>query len=259
MGDEPRRAEEISSSNVSLNSEYTYYDGLTSLLMDIISTRRMNSSPALLMSETHSAVYVPHDGGLDESFQFIKNLRQASYFLILYSYRFQCVECLITVQDILTPREERLVTIKDKTGFSRSLQNYRKAYSSEHNKWRKRVMKSQGESCGACGSENDLELAHITGVEDFYYRYGKSRKLRYPTARYKGVEYSYREDNLVMLCRKCHDAQTMSWGILAALFNPDDFLDLVHRKHRVDTVFSNKIKNRKWVEAEDLYQYRLPS
>lgn len=67
--------------------------------------------------------------------------------------------------------------------------------------WRDKVLERDGHACRSCGakaaSDLLLHLAHITSAQAF------NRYFGHP----EGLRQSYRDDNLVILCRYCHSAE----------------------------------------------------
>lgn len=64
-------------------------------------------------------------------------------------------------------------------------------------RWREDIFERDGFRCISCGSEDSLDLAHVTSVTAFVRA----------TFVLEAMDYSYRDDNLVTLCRHCHDVQ----------------------------------------------------
>ncbi len=86
--------------------------------------------------------------------------------------------------------------------------------------WRTKILARTGTRCAHCGRDTEsrqIVLAHITPVLEF--------KECYPT-REEAVRASYRYDNLVMLCRRCHalDPTTGSGG------SPSNWRELAGRR-----------------------------
>ncbi|HUR62184.1 MAG TPA: HNH endonuclease signature motif containing protein [Candidatus Thermoplasmatota archaeon] len=63
-------------------------------------------------------------------------------------------------------------------------------------KWRPYILDRDKGKCRVCGSREELEMAHITDAVAFVRAGGHHR----------AVTFSYRWDNLVMLCSECHGA-----------------------------------------------------
>ncbi len=61
-------------------------------------------------------------------------------------------------------------------------------------RWRPVILKRDRNRCRVCSSREDLEMAHVTDCVAF---------VRV-TGRKEGVTFSFRWDNLVMLCAVCH-------------------------------------------------------
>lgn len=62
-------------------------------------------------------------------------------------------------------------------------------------RWRQRIFLRDGGRCLACGATSSLELAHVTPTRDFLDE-GSDASI--------AVQASYRNDNLLTLCRACH-------------------------------------------------------
>lgn len=227
--------------------------GLHCLLKDVNLFRSVSDSPIFIMSKGSPAFYMP--SGISVS-EYIERSRAPVLFAALRSSAFSCPRCVIELYRHWEQKDQRSVTMKDHIGDGERLQRTRKKFSSSHNRWRKKFLKNSG-TCVSCGAAEELELAHITPVEEFFYSYRKGRRLRHPSAKYLGVELSYREDNLRILCRRCHDAQTMNWGLYFAVEKPGEFVEMIHRKHTVMDIFESVIKKRGWRSAEDLQQTKL--
>lgn len=213
--------------------------------------------PGIVISNRSVPVFIPdvsRSSGFDS---FVHDQWRGIIFSALHGQSIGCVKCLMELFSQWRGETDRIRSMPDLVRDSDQLGKSRKAFSSNHIKWRKNFLMERGSACEICGDADTLELAHITSVEDFFYRYHKGRKLRYPSLKYLGVERSYRKDNLMILCTKCHDAQTMSWDILYALMRPAEFIDLLHRKHQVLDRFSSVMDRRGWQTAEDLYQSKL--
>lgn len=227
------------------------------LYRDVKRFRTVTSSPLVLSGGKLVTFYQPHmqaSGKLDE---YMKSVSSSLYFSILHGTLLECPKCLVSIYGFWEADHEGSRIMKDHVGNLDRLQKMRKAFSSVHNRWRKDFLKSSGSRCKVCGHAEDLELAHITPVEDFFYMYRKGRRLRHPSAKYLGVEFSYRNDNLMILCTRCHDAQTMKWPLFYAIEDPEKFLDLLHRRHEVLDLFEEIMEKRGWRTAEDLHQQKL--
>ncbi|MEK6986308.1 MAG: HNH endonuclease signature motif containing protein [Candidatus Thermoplasmatota archaeon] len=74
-------------------------------------------------------------------------------------------------------------------------QDYRSRMQS---RWRPHILARDRKRCRCCGAKEDLEMAHITDCVAF------SRAI----GRKEGVTFSFRWDNLVMLCALCHAASS---------------------------------------------------
>lgn len=216
----------------------------------------LSDSPGLIIGKESPVVYVPGGLGPEQEAAYFGDVIRAVYFTSKYASEMKCTECLVGVYRYWGGGRKRTRSIGDRAGNMTRLGEYRRSFSTEHNRWRRKFMGASGR-CASCGSAENLELAHITGVEDFFYRYGKKRTLRYPFLKYKGVETSYRRDNLILLCSECHDAQTLGWSLWYALERPKEFLELMHRRHRVLGIFEGIIEKRGWRTAEDLFQAKL--
>lgn len=228
------------------------------LMRDALKFLINTHSPCLIIGHDTPVFYVPKEKGRTELIPYVHNISaSAIYFASLKSRKLNCPRCIVELYSSWKSETNRSLRITDYVGDTEKLQKTRKAFSTAHNRWRRKLLKSSGGRCSVCGDKNDPELAHITPVEDFFYLYRKGRRLRYPTARYLGVEHSYREDNLTILCRRCHDAQTMSWGPVYAIADPDNYMELLHRKHEVTDLFESVIRKRNWSSADDLQQRRL--
>lgn len=68
------------------------------------------------------------------------------------------------------------------------------------NRWRKTIFKRDNHRCRYCGSDQNLQLAHITACQTFLDFYKKLVGWK------KALELSFRKDNLVCLCGKCHSS-----------------------------------------------------
>ena len=227
------------------------------LYRDLLRFRTCSDSPAIIVNKASIPAYLPLSLQPGRVSSYIDEISEALYFLSFHASKVGCPECFSNLFSFWNPGRTGVRTMKDHVGDPEKLQKMRGLFSSGHNRWRKRFLESFGSQCRACGEGDGLELAHITPVEDFFYRYRKGRRLRYPGAKYLGVEYSYRGDNLVILCARCHDAQTMYWGIHTALEEPVMFLEKFHRRHKVLGLFEEIIEQRGWRSAEDLYQKKL--
>jgi len=102
--------------------------------------------------------------------------------------------------------------------------------------WRPIIFKRDGFRCVNCGETKNCNTAHITPCFDFVKKYDK-----------KGIEMSFREDNLVTLCKECHiDAQhAMLKG-----FNISG--EMKERARKVFKLFEEKITERGWRTLIDL-------
>ncbi|HKJ96680.1 MAG TPA: hypothetical protein VJ944_02930 [Thermoplasmataceae archaeon] len=231
--------------------------GRVNLLRNALKFKTVSGSPCIVYGHDHPILYIPADTVREDLPGYIGTVSKSLYFLAINGGKISCPKCLTILSSQFSSAQSGSRTVKDYVGDPELLQRTRHRYSSSHNRWRRNLLKSSGNSCSVCSDSENLELAHITSVEDFFYRYKKGRWLRYPNAKYLGVEYSYREDNLSILCRRCHDAQTASWDLLCALDEPDKFLEVIHRKHKVTDLFENIMERRGWRSAEDLFQSRL--
>ncbi len=63
-------------------------------------------------------------------------------------------------------------------------------------RWRPDILKRDRKRCRCCGAKEDLEMAHVTDCVAFSRAVGRK----------EGVTFSFRWDNLVMLCALCHGA-----------------------------------------------------
>jgi hypothetical protein len=63
-------------------------------------------------------------------------------------------------------------------------------------KWRPFILERDRHRCRVCGAKEELEMAHITDAVAFVRAAGHHR----------AVTFSYRWDNLMMLCAECHGA-----------------------------------------------------
>src|SRR5688572_10155784 len=61
-------------------------------------------------------------------------------------------------------------------------------------RWRPHILARGRSRCRACGSREDLEMAHLTDCVAFARAVGRK----------EGVTFSFRWDNLVTLCAECH-------------------------------------------------------
>jgi hypothetical protein len=61
-------------------------------------------------------------------------------------------------------------------------------------RWRPHILARDRSRCRACGSKEDLEMAHLTDCVAFARAVGRK----------EGVTFSFRWDNLVTLCAVCH-------------------------------------------------------
>jgi hypothetical protein len=61
-------------------------------------------------------------------------------------------------------------------------------------RWRPHILARDRSRCRHCGSKEDLEMAHLTDCVAFARAVGRK----------EGVTFSFRWDNLVMLCGDCH-------------------------------------------------------
>lgn len=231
--------------------------GRVRLYRDILHIRNNSASPAIIINGSSNPVYLPNSFSLADYEEYADSVSEAIYFSTLHGNRVKCPRCLTTLFSFWENEQPGARVMADHIGNQDRLQEMRKSFSSSHIKWRKKFLELDGRKCRACGSTKELELAHITSVEDFFYSYRKGRRLRFPMAKYLGVEHSYRDDNLVMLCSRCHDAQTMNWGIHQALENPVEFLEMLHRRHEVLGMFEKTIEKRGWRTAENLNQKTL--
>jgi hypothetical protein len=123
-----------------------------------------------------------------------------------------------------------------------------------------------GAACAACASRGELQVAHITSARAFCYSMVWTQDT---------IRASYRMDNLVLLCKPCHGAQTMganriawtAWQLRTA--SPDSFeyrcalnrigkhgiesCDEADRRRRaVASVFGKIQRRRGWLSAIDL-------
>lgn len=227
------------------------------VLREIMSFRPARKTPGILMLKGSPTLLLTSPvGNADSDTGRLMN-SYAFFFSAINGRYIRCGRCLLELQSYWSLEGRSYPTIRDAIGDSDMLRQARMRFSSAHNRWRKKFMKEAEGKCRICGDGEKLELAHITGVEDFFYRYGRERSLRFPGARNLGVEHSYREDNLVVLCRRCHDAQTLGWSIQSALEDPSGFGDLMHRRHHVMDLFEAVIEKRGWRTADDLFQARL--
>lgn len=224
------------------------------IMGELISLRRMTGSPALIIVGWSPPMVIPAGVYPDNVHDYLENLVRPVFFLSEASSRISCIRCVYEIYDYWRPRKQR--SINERISIRETLRSARESFSTQHNRWRSRMIKNTG-YCSCCGTAEDLELAHITPVEEFFYKYGRRRILRHPTLKHRGIELSYRDDNLLLLCRTCHDAQTLGWGIWHAHENPETFLELMHRRHRVLDMFEEIIGKRGWRSAEDLQQTRL--
>jgi len=78
-------------------------------------------------------------------------------------------------------------------------EKYHKLKTKLANKVRKKILKRDNYRCQACGFPLDLEVAHITDATLFVKYYGLE----------DGLKESFREDNLVTLCKSCHRSYHM--------------------------------------------------
>ena len=96
-------------------------------------------------------------------------------------------------------------------------------------RWRRKILKRDRRRCCICEKEDRLELAHITSVDTFLESAHKisgrpltfaANYLEYPLrCLKKALRQSYRDDNLVMLCQRCHyiQGQHMPCGIFVGM------------------------------------------
>ncbi len=225
---------------------------------DVLKFMGLSNSPGIIFGANKHILYLKRNAAAENLYEYLDEVSMAFYFSTLHGSMLNCVRCINEIFGEWSGNvgKGKIITdhVRDNDGLGKS----RAAYASNHNRWRKSFLVQSKGQCSTCGTTSDLELAHITPVEDFFYNYHKGRRLRYPTLKFRGVEKSYRNDNLMVLCKRCHDAQTMSWGIEYALDNPEDFLELIHRRHIVLDAFEQIINQRGWRTAEDLHQQKLP-
>lgn len=126
-------------------------------------------------------------------------------------------------------------------------------------KWRPRILKRDRKRCRACGEERHPEVAHVTAVNDFV-AVRVDRKNWNPD---HVVASSYREDNLLVLCKWCHrsyDAPSVFWydddPLVEAAEGPSLLARTrgVLRKRRglVRPVIDAIVQNRGWREPKDV-------
>ncbi len=113
---------------------------------------------------------------------------------------------------------------------------YRQMKEPLQDKYRKRIFDRDGQQCRYCGSDEWLELCHITDAKIFANVLGMDR-----------FEESYRDDNLITMCNHCHRIQT---GLVQQVDSDDlksarDF-QAAARNHRLIAPF---YKGGKPVEA----------
>jgi hypothetical protein len=123
-----------------------------------------------------------------------------------------------------------------------------------------------GNGCRACGAAGELQVAHITSLRAFCFQLGWNAA---------SVAASYRLDNVLLLCKPCHGAQTLGanridwtaatlakasrdsfewncaanrfgrWGIKCAE-------DAHQRRRDVVSLFGKLQRRRGWLSAIDL-------
>ncbi len=202
-------------------------------------------------------IYIPERSKNGDYSKLLAFLSKPLVFTASHGRLLTCARCISDIHHTWTGSQEGGRSMKDHIGDADLLRKARAAFSYRHNKWRKSFMDRVEGKCEICGSDSGLELAHVTGVEEFFYTYHRGRRLRFPGMKYLGVEKSYRDDNLLMLCSRCHDAQTMNWSPVSAMEQPCLYLDLLHRRHQVLDRFEAIIQKRGWSSADDLTQAKL--
>jgi hypothetical protein len=135
--------------------------------------------------------------------------------------------------------------------------------------FRAALLARDGTRCRACAVEGDHQVAHITSARAFCKRMGYT-----PQA----IRASYRMDNLVLLCKPCHGAQTLGAKRIewtrTQLGMPDSSFehkcavnrlrtwDLVsiedaqQHQRRVASLFGKLQRRRGWLSAIDLVRGR---
>lgn len=94
--------------------------------------------------------------------------------------------------------------------------------------WRPKILARDGGACRACGSSKSLELAHIT-----------------PVQRFMRPRDSFRDDNLVTLCAKCHVAHDGKFGRAKTPLSMSA-RDESRRRAKVLTLFRSTVAERRW-------------
>jgi hypothetical protein len=93
-------------------------------------------------------------------------------------------------------------------------------------RWRPHILERDRRRCRACGGKEDLEMAHVTDCVAFSRAVGRK----------EGVTFSFRWDNLVMLCALCHAASSA----------PSPSAEELERKQRVLDFLARIRKVRGW-------------
>lgn len=112
---------------------------------------------------------------------------------------------------------------------------------SEWEAWQEKIFTSWNRRCSACNGPGPLEMAHVTTKFQFQRAYQKTI----------GTQKSYRMDNIVPLCKKCHAAQSGYYLELEHNGTTDQDLvkDWIGRATKVAELFV-KIRNlRGWTTA----------
>lgn len=111
--------------------------------------------------------------------------------------------------------------------------------------WRKRIFIRDGFQCVNCGNTKNLELAHITACITF------TKNLK-ASSEAKKIIKSFSDDNLLTLCKICHEAQHKS-----EQGNADEETRAIART--VHDSFSKRIIERGWRTTHELCQNEIPS
>jgi len=89
-----------------------------------------------------------------------------------------------------------------KTGWFKKFHKIKTKYQ---DRWRDKIFMRDGDQCVICGRTKELQLCHITSVFEFIRTYAIQHNKILPGKDLETImKQSYRYDNLITMCARCH-------------------------------------------------------